>query len=237
MKRYDQYCPIAHSLGLIGERWTLLVVRELLYGPKRYTDLAAELPGIGTNILAARLKELESAGIVEKKKLPPPFASTVYELTPAGQDLRPVLHELARFGARLMGPPAPDALEPGWLDARARPRSLTALPGQHGSRSGSGDEEASLVDCTATPGIAEDYDVLVETDATGFYYLVVDRKLEGVRVEGDVAALEQLLDGFAPTARFPPEHVPGEPHVVLGRAGVADREPQRRSGRSASCAR
>ena len=59
MKRYDQYCPIAHSLGVVGERWTLLVVRELLYGPKRYTDLAAELPGIGTNILAARLKELE----------------------------------------------------------------------------------------------------------------------------------------------------------------------------------
>ena len=84
MKRYGQYCPIAHSLGLVGERWTLLVVRELLRGPKRYTDLADHLPGIGTNILAARLKELEAAGIVEKRKLPPPFASTVYELTPRG---------------------------------------------------------------------------------------------------------------------------------------------------------
>jgi len=84
MKRYDQYCPIACSLGLIGERWTLLVVRELLHGPKRYTDLAEHLPGIGTNILAARLKELESGGLVEKRKLPPPWASTVYELTAAG---------------------------------------------------------------------------------------------------------------------------------------------------------
>ena len=155
MKHYDQYCPIAHSLGVVGERWTLLVVRELLYGPKRYTDLVDNLPGIGTNILAARLKELESAGIVEKKKLPPPFASTVYELTPAGRELRPVLHELARFGARLMGPPPPEALEPGWL---MHALDLALSPLCRGSRIAFrvGDEEASLVDCTATPGIAEE---------------------------------------------------------------------------------
>jgi len=96
MKRYDQYCPIACSLSLVGERWTLLVVRELMEGPKRYTDLVDGLPGIGTNILAARLKDLESAGIVTKQKLPPPAASTVYELTAAGRSLKPVLHELAR---------------------------------------------------------------------------------------------------------------------------------------------
>ncbi|HEX4930654.1 MAG TPA: helix-turn-helix domain-containing protein [Gaiellaceae bacterium] len=196
MKRYDQYCPIAHSLELVGERWTLLVVRELLYGAKRYTDLVDNLPGIGTNILATRLKELEAAGIVEKKKLPPPFASTVYELTAAGRELRPVLHELARFGAHLMGPPPPDALEPGWL-MHALDLALSPLCRGSTIAFRVGDEEASLVDCAATPGIADDYDVLVETDATGFYYLVVDRKLEGVRVEGDVAALEQLLDGFA----------------------------------------
>jgi len=181
---------------LVGERWTLLVVRELLHGPKRYTDLVDRLPGIGTNILAARLKELESGGIVEKTKLPPPYASTVYQLTPAGKELRPVLHELARFGARLMGPPPPDALAEGWLVGAL---DLALSPLCRGSRIAFrvGDEEASLVDCVATPGIAEDYDVLVETDATGFYHLVVDRKLDGVRVDGDVAALEQLLDGFA----------------------------------------
>ena len=198
MKRYDQYCPIAHSLSLVGERWTLLVVRELLYGPKRYTDLVDNLPGIGTNILAARLKELESAGIVEKRKLPPPAASTVYELTPAGRELRPVLHELARFGARLMGPPPPDALEPGWL-RHALELALSPLCRGATIAFRVGGEEASLVDCTATPGIPEEYDVLVETDPTGFYHLVVDRRLEGVRVEGDVEALEQLLDGFAPS--------------------------------------
>ena len=196
MKRYDQYCPIAHSLELVGERWTLLVVRELLYGSKRDTDLLDNVPGSGTNILAARLKELESAGIVEKKKLPPPFASTVYELTPAGRELRPVLHELARFGARLMGPPPPDALEPGWL-VHALDLALSPLCRGSTIAFRIGDEEASLVDCTATPGIPAEHDVLVETDATGFYHLVVDRKLEGVRIEGDVAALEQLLDGFA----------------------------------------
>ena len=70
MKRYDQYCPIAHALELVGERWSLLLVRELLHGPKRYTDLAASLPGIGTNILAQRLKDLEACGVVSKRKLP-----------------------------------------------------------------------------------------------------------------------------------------------------------------------
>ena len=198
MKPYDQYCPIAHSLGLVGERWTLLVVRELLHGPKRYTDLADHLPGIGTNILAVRLKELEAAGIVEKRKLPPPFASTVYELTASGRQLRPVLHELARFGARLMGPPPPDALAEGWLVGAL---DLALSPLCRGSTIAFriGDEEASLVDCTAVSGIAADYDVLVETDATGFYHLVVDRRLEGVRIDGDLTALDQLLDGFAPS--------------------------------------
>src|SRR2546426_11614315 len=74
-KRYDQYCPIAHALGLVGERWSLLVIRELLQGPKRYTDLAGSLPGIGTNILAARLKDLEDAGAGTKRRLEPPPAS------------------------------------------------------------------------------------------------------------------------------------------------------------------
>src|SRR4029450_8237093 len=69
-KRFDQYCPVAHAMCLVGERWSLLIVRELLHGPKRYTDLRDGLPGIGTNILAARLRELEGAEIVRKRKLP-----------------------------------------------------------------------------------------------------------------------------------------------------------------------
>jgi DNA-binding HxlR family transcriptional regulator len=198
MKSYDQYCPIACSLGLVGERWTLLVVRELMYGPKRYTDLAEKLPGIGTNILAARLKELESAGLVERRKLPPPAASTVYELTAAGRNLRPVLHELARFGARLMGPPPLDALSPGWLpDALDLALAPISPAGAIAFRIG--DEEASLVDGMVVPGIPDDYDVLVEADAIGFYHLVVDGVADGVRIEGDRDVLDRLLAGFAPT--------------------------------------
>jgi DNA-binding HxlR family transcriptional regulator len=107
-KRFDQYCPIAHALSLVGERWALLVVRELLKGPKRYTDLAAGLPGIGTNILASRLRELEGAGVVHRRKLPPPAASTVYELTEYGAGLEEVIHALARWGARTLGLPRRD---------------------------------------------------------------------------------------------------------------------------------
>jgi len=197
VKRYGQYCPIAHALGLVGERWTLLVVRELAQGPQRYTDLAARVPGIGTNILADRLKELEAAGIVEKRKLPPPAASTVYELTPYGNGLRPVLHELARWGARSLGPPPLDALAEGWLVGAL---DLALSPLCRGSRIAFrvGEEEASLVDCVAVEGIAEDYDVLVEADATGFYELVVNRRLEGVRIDGDPAPLQRLIDGFSP---------------------------------------
>lgn len=134
-KRFDQYCPIAHAMSLVGERWALLVVRELLKGPRRYTDLAGGLPGIGTNVLATRLRELEAAGVVAKRKLPPPAASTVYELTGYGAQLEEVLHAMARWGARSLGlPRTGDALEPDWgLNAfpallyPERARDVTAL--------------------------------------------------------------------------------------------------------------
>jgi DNA-binding HxlR family transcriptional regulator len=114
-KRYDQYCPVCHALGLVGERWSLLIVRELLRGPKRYTDLVEGLPGIGTNILAARLRELEEGGILRKRKLPPPAASTVYELTEYGAELEEPLYALARWGARSLGPPSPkEEFYPDW---------------------------------------------------------------------------------------------------------------------------
>jgi len=198
VKIYSQYCPIAHALGLVGERWSLLVVRELLEGPKRYTDLVAGLPKIGTNILAARLKDLETAGLVEKRRLPPPAASTVYELSAYGRDLRPVIHELARWGARSLGPPLPDALEPGWL-THALDLALSPLASTGRIAFRVGDEEASLVDGRPVAGVVEDADVLVETDAIGFYHLVVDRQLEGVRIEGDTDLLDSVLAAFGPT--------------------------------------
>lgn len=196
MKRYDQYCPIAHALNVVGERWTLLVVRELFYGPKRYTDLVDTLPGIGTNILASRLKELESNGLVEKRKLPPPAASTVYELTREGLLLRPVLHELARFGARLMGPPPPNALGEGWL-LHALDLGLSPVSPNGRIMFRIDDEVASLVDGEVVPGPIDSPDVVIEADPAAFYYLLVQGRRDGVRIEGDPVLIDELARGFA----------------------------------------
>src|SRR5215212_6020106 len=198
-KKYDQYCPIAHALDLVGERWALLVVRELMHGPKRYTDLAEHLPGIGTNILASRLRALEGCGIVAKRRLPPPAASQVYELTDYGRSLRTVLRELALWGARSLGPPtADDELFPGWL-ANALDTVLAPLapPGRFEFRVG--DEVASLVDGEAQVGPVEDPQVVVEGDPEGVYYMFIERRLDCVKVEGDRALLERLIEA-APEA-------------------------------------
>src|SRR5215468_6617910 len=96
---------MAHALDLVGERWSLLVILELMHGAKRYSDLAEALPGIGTNMLASRLRDLEAHEIVTRRTLPPPAASRVYELTEFGQALRPAMRELAIWGARSLGPP------------------------------------------------------------------------------------------------------------------------------------
>lgn len=115
-RAYRQFCPAARALDVVGERWTLLVVRELLYGPKRYTDLLQGLPGIGPNLLARRLKSLEAEGVVARRDLPPPAASTVYELTELGRGLQPVLETLFRWGLNFMETPAPDdTMRLGWL--------------------------------------------------------------------------------------------------------------------------
>ncbi|KQR10555.1 helix-turn-helix domain-containing protein [Cellulomonas sp. Leaf334] len=99
-RTYDDACGIAHALDLVGERWALLVVRELLLGPKRFTDLRAGLPGVSANILSQRLRELESEGIVERATLPPPAAVAVYALTPRGAELEPVVLALGTWGIR-----------------------------------------------------------------------------------------------------------------------------------------
>ena len=103
MRSYDEYCSVAKSLDLIGDRWTLLVVRELAYrGPSRYTDLRNGLPGVATNLLADRLRDLEAAGLVVREEAPPPVATTLFRLTPRGEGLKPVLDELMRWGLPLM---------------------------------------------------------------------------------------------------------------------------------------
>jgi DNA-binding HxlR family transcriptional regulator len=101
-RTFDQYCPIARALDVIGERWSLLIVRELRLGSKRYTDLRQALPGMWTNLLADRLRHLESAGVVRRHEMPPPAARTVYELTERGRQLEPVLLALGGWGMALL---------------------------------------------------------------------------------------------------------------------------------------
>jgi DNA-binding HxlR family transcriptional regulator len=104
---YGQYCGLAGALDLVGERWTLLIVRELMSGPKRYTDLTDGLPGIGTSLLAKRLVKLEDGGVIERRLLPPPAAATVYGLAPAGHELAAALAPLITWGLRHALPETP----------------------------------------------------------------------------------------------------------------------------------
>jgi DNA-binding HxlR family transcriptional regulator len=198
VKRYEQYCPMAHALDLVGDRWALLVTRELMHGPKRYTDLVDCLPGIGTNILAARLRDLESHGIVTRRTLPPPAASKVYELTDYGRGLRPAMRELALWGARSLGPPTVEGeLFAGWLaNAMDIVMAPLAPPGRFEFRAGP--EIAAMIDGEVVAGSIDDPDVIVEGEPEGIYELFVNRCLDGVTIQGDRALLDQLLEAAPP---------------------------------------
>jgi DNA-binding HxlR family transcriptional regulator len=193
-KSYHQYCPIAHALDVVGERWSLLVVRELLeHGPLRYSDLHSRLDHCGTNILAARLRDLERGGVIRKRRLPPPAASSVYELTEYGEELRPVMHLLAHWGARSLGPPSSEEeLRPGWLAGALR---MAFPPTTTGSRVEFriGDELASLVDGDVVDGAIDAPAAVVAGDAPGFYSLVVDRNLDAVSISGSKRAVRDVL--------------------------------------------
>ena len=102
MHSYGQYCALAKALDVLGGRWTLLIVRELLIRPCRYTDLRNGLPGIATNMLADRLRELEDAGVIESEDAPAPVATTLFRLTPWGRELEPILKLLGSWGAPLL---------------------------------------------------------------------------------------------------------------------------------------
>jgi DNA-binding HxlR family transcriptional regulator len=111
-RSYDQFCALARALDRLGERWTLLIVRNLLLGPRRYSDLLAELPGMTTNLLAERLKSMESGGLVARRGA---RGATVYELTPLGAALEPAIMELGRWGGRFMdAPKKTDTVNIGW---------------------------------------------------------------------------------------------------------------------------
>lgn len=115
-RSYDQYCSAARALDVVGDRWTLLIVRELLSGPRRYTDLHADLPGVSTDVLASRLKDMERDDLTTRRRLPPPGAAYVYELTPRGRELLPVLQALGTWGGPELGERRPtDAVRAHWF--------------------------------------------------------------------------------------------------------------------------
>jgi DNA-binding HxlR family transcriptional regulator len=196
-KSYKQYCPIAHALDLVGERWSLLVVRELLHeGPLRYSDLHARLEGCGTNILAARLKALEEGGVIVRRRLDPPAASWVYELTEYGRGLRSVLHVLAHWGASSLRPPEVTGdLEPGWLHGALRialPRVDSRLEFRIG------EEVASVESNEVVEGAISEPDAVIVGDARSFYCLMVERDLDAVSIQGDAGAVRAMLDALPP---------------------------------------
>jgi DNA-binding HxlR family transcriptional regulator len=207
-RSYAQNCGLARSLDLLGERWTLLIIRELARGPKRYGDLLAALEGIGTNLLAARLRSLQEAGVVEHVTLPAPAAVAAYALTPHGRTLEPILEDLALWGLPLV-----DARDPGgrtraaWV-AMAMRRQLerAGTPAPDGLYAFEiGDERfwlrvaggrSELRDGAApfTP------DALMTAALEPFLRIAAgDRGLDGgddVQVEGDAARLGELLETF-----------------------------------------
>lgn len=207
-RSYTQHCGIAAALDLVGERWTLLLVRELVPGPRRWTDLLDGLPGIGTGLLAARLRELEAEGLVTRRTLPPPAASVVYELTDEGRMLEPVLDGLARFGIRRLGAPAPGrAVRARWIAMAMRTlHDSGAASGQRRAYEFRLDGEvfhavtgggAVLV----ADGPAEEPHVVIEGDAAAFLAAAAGRS-PGDRLQvsgsGDDIALMRRV--FAPAA-------------------------------------
>src|SRR3954468_4937603 len=211
-RKYGQGCGTAHALDLVGDRWALLVVRELLLGPKRFTDLRDGLPGIGPNVLSQRLKELEDAGVVQRRTLPPPAASTVYELTEWGSELEEVVVQLGRWGARSPDMPGEAETQPEWLMLGMRaiydPDDEPA-PTQYGFRFGDEVFWARVDDgaLKVGRGAPSEPDAVLTADVE-----TVARLMRGelkpatalrsgaVKLEGERAA----LDRFPALFRFPP---------------------------------
>jgi DNA-binding HxlR family transcriptional regulator len=148
--RYGQYCGAARALDIVGDRWTLLIVRELALGPRRFTDLMDGLPGISRNLLTQRLRALESDGVISREELPPPAARQVYELTADGHDLADAMIPLVAWGARRLGARKPtESFRPHW--------AALAM--------------AAFADRDAAMGVSETYQYLVGPSA---FHLTVD---------------------------------------------------------------
>ena len=214
MRSYGQYCSVAKALDVIGDRWTLLVIRELLLqGPCRYTDLKNGLPGIATNLLSDRLRDLESAGLVWREEAPPPVATTLFHLTDAGAELEPVLDALGGWGVRYMAQPADgDEFRSHWL---AFPVSLFLHDGDPGGPAVSIEirtaSRPAVIDVSGGSvgtrlGTAPSPDLVLE-GAPRLILGLLSAKLTpaqaqdlGLKISGDTTILHRILPEPAPAA-------------------------------------
>lgn len=215
MRSYDQYCAFAKALDVIGDRWTLLIVRELLLRERcRYTDLRQGLPGIATNLLADRLRELEKAGLVSREEAPPPIATTLFQLTSRGKALEAVVHQIGRWGGPLVAKAAKkDAFRSHWIALPARmylkdhtpkrppmaievrcgdaPVVIETAGGEVHVREGSA-ENPDLV-LTGTPQVM----VAMLTGKIG----IEEARAAGLRHEGNLELLRRVLPRGLPSER------------------------------------
>jgi DNA-binding HxlR family transcriptional regulator len=210
-RRYRQLCGIATALDVIGDRWAALVVRDLMLGPQRFGDLVEGLPGVGTNTLTARLKQLEGSGVVRRRVLPLPDRGTVYELTAYGRELEPILLALGRWGTKSMGRLSSDvASRSRWLvaamlafhdeDHRVARSTIWELRLTDGSFT----IEADGTNMTASGGPPEHADLVVTTRDEHLHRLLTrqlspdDAVASGVvTLEGEAAALPRLVELFS----------------------------------------
>ena len=238
MRTYDDGCAAAHALDLVGERWALLVVRELLLGPKRFTDLRVGLPGASPNVLAQRLRELERAGVVRRRKLPPPAASQVYELTEWGIELEPVITQLGRWGAHSPSRPRDAGLGVDSLILSFRamfdPRAADGLKASYELRLGEDRFRAVVADGSfeIVRGVADRPDATIETDAGTLATLVYEGhdlaqalRSGDVKIEGDESAVARFHSLFSLSK--PAATAVG----AVGEARLADRRPPESSQR------
>lgn len=201
---------MAHALDLVGQRWAMHVVRELLFGPKRYSDLRADLPGISTNMLSDRLRELEASGLVRRRQLPRPAAAWVYELTGYGADLEPIITTLGRWGARSPShrPDLPLSATAFVLSLRTNFDAARAvgLSASYTLRVGDLDLHARLEDgvFTIEPGTASAPDATLAGNHDALAGAIYDgRDLDDavrdheIRVDGDIDAARRFLGLFS----------------------------------------
>jgi DNA-binding HxlR family transcriptional regulator len=208
-RTYGDRCGIARALDLVGERWALLVVRELLLGPKRFTDLRTGLPHVSPDVLAQRLRELGESGIVRRGKLPPPAGSRIYELTERGRELEPVVLALGRFGSVAPFPPGDaqigvDALAIA-LKTLFAPSATDGLPATYELRLGEDRFRAEIAGgrFAIARGSAEAPGATIESDpgtlATVLWHgrkLADARRSGGIAISGSAEAAKRFLASF-----------------------------------------